>query len=47
VLAYDLPGTQNAAILWGTGRGNFLRNAYVPPTPPHYGHFGFLPLIRR
>ncbi len=26
VLAYDLPGTANARILWGTGRGNFLRS---------------------
>ena len=35
-LAYDLPGTDDARILWGTGRGNFLRNAFVDPddTPP-------------
>jgi hypothetical protein len=46
VLAYDLPGTQNAVILWATGRGNFLRNAYSPPTPPDYGHYSYLPLIR-
>ena len=26
VLAYDLPGTANARILWGTGRGNYLRS---------------------
>lgn len=24
--AYDLPGTQNAVILWGTGRGSYLRS---------------------
>ncbi len=26
VVVYDLPGTANARILWGTGRGNFQRN---------------------
>jgi hypothetical protein len=26
VVAYDLPGTASATILWGTGRGNFLRS---------------------
>lgn len=26
VVAYDLPGTANAKILWGTGRGDFLRD---------------------
>lgn len=26
VLAYDLPGTANARILWGTGRGNMWRS---------------------
>jgi len=26
VLAYDLPGTSNARILWGTGRGNYWRS---------------------
>ncbi|HRQ36460.1 MAG TPA: VCBS repeat-containing protein [Chloroflexota bacterium] len=43
VVAYDLPGTANARILWGTGRGNYqrtgsflvgsLRNASVSATP--------------
>ncbi len=32
-IAYDLPGTANARILWGTGRGNYLRNGY-PGTQP-------------
>ena len=27
-VAYDLPGTANAKILWGTGRGNYQRNGY-------------------
>jgi len=26
VVAYDLPGTENAYIRWGTGRGNYLRD---------------------
>jgi hypothetical protein len=26
VVAYDLPGTAGARVLWGTGRGSFLRN---------------------
>ena len=26
VVAYDLPGTANAAILWGTGRGDYQRD---------------------
>jgi hypothetical protein len=32
IVAYDLPGTKNARILWGTGRGNYHRdgNVYDP-----------------
>ncbi len=26
VVAYDLPGTANASILWGTGRGDYQRD---------------------
>jgi hypothetical protein len=26
VVAYDLPGTARARVLWGTGRGSYLRN---------------------
>ena len=29
-VAYDLPGTANARILWGTGRGNYQRTASIP-----------------
>jgi len=32
-VAYDLPGTANARILWGTGRGNYLRNGYLGALP--------------
>jgi hypothetical protein len=28
VVAYDLPGTANAHVLWGTGRGSFTRDGY-------------------
>ncbi len=30
VLAYDLPGSSHARILWGTGRGSYLRNGALP-----------------
>src|SRR5690606_21172708 len=41
-VAYDLPGTANARILWGTGRGSYQRTGVAPamnaatptPTPP-------------
>ncbi len=29
LVAYDLPGTANARILWGTGRGNYQRSASI------------------
>ncbi|WP_419609532.1 FG-GAP repeat domain-containing protein, partial [Thiolapillus sp.] len=29
LVAYDLPGTANARIIWGTGRGNYQRDGYV------------------
>jgi len=29
LIAYDLPGTANARILWGTGRGSFLRSGSI------------------
>jgi hypothetical protein len=28
IVVYDLPGTENANVLWGTGRGNYSRNGY-------------------
>ena len=30
IVAYDLPGTANARILWGTGRGNYQRTGSNP-----------------
>ncbi len=32
-VAYDLPGTADARILWGTGRGSYLRTGSVVPGP--------------
>ncbi len=32
-LAYDLPGTSNARVLWGTGRGGYTRTGYISVTP--------------
>ncbi len=29
LVAYDLPGTENARILWGTGRGNYQRSGSI------------------
>ncbi len=37
LVAYDLPGTSRARILWGTGRGNYLRNGYLKNPPPPTG----------
>ena len=34
VVAYDLPGSENARLLWGTGRGSFLRDGVAPAEPP-------------
>ncbi len=45
-LAYDLPGTANARVLWATGRGNFLRSG-SPVIQVVYDHFHFLPLVRK
>lgn len=30
IVAYDLPGSSSAKILWGTGRGNYWRDGYLP-----------------
>ena len=30
LVAYELAGTANARLLWGTGRGSFLRTGNVP-----------------
>ena len=30
IVAYDIPGSASAEILWGTGRGNFWRDGFLP-----------------
>jgi len=37
IVAYDLPDTANARILWGTGRGNYHRNGLSLDTAPEKG----------
>ncbi|MBN2002699.1 MAG: VCBS repeat-containing protein [Anaerolineae bacterium] len=37
LVAYDLPGTSHARILWGTGRSNYLRNGFLKDPPPPTG----------
>ena len=34
VLAYDVPNSAKARVLWGTGRGSFLRNGLAPESGP-------------
>ncbi len=46
LVAYDLPGTPNARVLWGTGRGNYLRDGSLAAVEPVvYSDFIFLPAI--
>jgi hypothetical protein len=46
VVTYDLPGTSGANILWGTGRGSYLRNGPLPQ--PFKGDIKiFLPMNRK
>jgi hypothetical protein len=45
-LAYDLPDTANARVLWATGRGNFLRSG-SPVIQVIYDHFLYLSMIRK
>ena len=33
VVAYDLPNTANARVLWGTGRGSYRRTGVAPAEP--------------
>jgi hypothetical protein len=42
VLAYDLPGTANAIVYWGTGRGSYQRSGVILQD-----HAIYLPLILR
>lgn len=46
LVAYDLPGTQAAVVYWGTGRGNYLRNGFVPSLIISRDYF-FIPLVNK
>jgi hypothetical protein len=47
-LAYDLPDTAGARVLWGTGRGSLLRSGSLPAAEPVvFDNFIFLPQIRK
>jgi hypothetical protein len=43
LVAYDLPGTANARLIWWTGRGNYLRNGFYPTTLSNI----YLPIVVR
>jgi hypothetical protein len=34
VVVYQIPGSANARVLWGTARGSLLRNGLAPPNTP-------------
>lgn len=49
VVAYDLPGTSAARLLWATGRGSYQRSGSfqaINPGPPDLPLRLFLPLVR-
>ena len=46
LVAYDLPGSAGARILWGTGRGSYLRNGLAQPALSLPDRV-YLPVVRR
>ena len=46
LVAYDLPGSQDAVVLWGTGRGSYLRSAYLPATLVPRDYF-YIPVVEK
>lgn len=44
IVAYDLPGTADARILWGTGRGGYQRNGSVDSPCPECS--GLAPVVK-
>jgi hypothetical protein len=42
LVAYDLPGTADARVLWGTGRGSYQRSGSLP-----HGYTVYLPVVLR
>jgi hypothetical protein len=47
LVAYDLPGTKNARILWGTGRGSYQRTGSPLAEAVTYAHALYVPLVLR
>ena len=48
LIAYDLPGTGEARVLWGTGRGSFQRDGNLKMEAiVSYEHQVFLPVMQR
>ena len=45
LVAYDLPGTANAKILWATGRGSQMRSGSISTAHPPFGQTIFLPAL--
>jgi hypothetical protein len=46
LVAYDLPATAGARIIWGTGRGSYLRSGSYPPAY-WVTDYLYLPLVRK
>jgi hypothetical protein len=47
VVAFDLPGTSEARILWGTGRGTYLRAGTPPPAEFTPAYWNYVPLASK
>jgi uncharacterized repeat protein (TIGR01451 family) len=45
IVAYDLPGTADARIYWGTGRGNYQRTGSYPVKPLAASAIGVAPVL--
>jgi uncharacterized repeat protein (TIGR01451 family) len=45
LLAYDLPSTANAHVLWGTGRGNYQRTGSLSPSSLKSSRVGATPIL--
>ncbi len=44
-VAYDLPGTVNARVIWGTGRGNYQRTGALLPASLQHSSVSTNPLL--
>ncbi len=46
-VAYDLPCTAKARVLWGTGRGNYRRTGSLPAEDSAANHVIYMPIVQR